>query len=98
MCSFSVQKYMDLEPCQKSVFNKALSVSLSTLMPEIENDDLLNKNDIKDFIANNGSIENSDEFVSTLYSNISAGIQVGSGNVDLYNKISYLIVQIWNKL
>lgn len=98
MITFSVFNYENLSELQKTEFNKALAIKLSTFIKEIKEDDVLDASAIEDFVASSGESSNAVAIVSNLYSSISGGIQVGSGNQLLFNGILSAITESWNSI
>lgn len=98
MNSFSVYNYENLSDSIKKGYNKTLAKNLIPLLDEIRVDDTLSKTSIEKFITSDGeSIEDS-VVVSSVYSMISAGIQAGSGNQNLYHSVLRAYTQSWEEL
>lgn len=95
MNTFSVFDYEKLPDSSKAVFNKALAQKLTSLINEIKNDDVLGTATTEEFIKSSGEINNSATLVADLYSKISSGIQVGSGNQNLFNAILAAYTNCW---
>ena len=95
MNTFSVSHYENLSDSLKADFNKALAKKLSSFLKEIKDDDVLNVSAIEEFVALSGESTNAVAVVSNLYSSISGGIQVGSGNQLLFNGILSAITECW---
>ena len=95
MKSFSVFNYINVSESQKADFNIALAKKLSSLMKEIKDDDILDASAIEEFVTSSGENSNAVAVVSNLYSSISGGIQVGSGNQLLFNSILSAITDCW---
>lgn len=96
MNTFSVFNYENLSESKKIVFNKALAMKLSSFMNEIKQDDVLDASAIEVFVSSSGECANVVTTVSNLYSSVSGGIQVGSGNQLLFNGILSAITECWN--
>lgn len=98
MNTFSVFDYENLSDSLKTDFNKALAMKLSSFMKEIKDDDVLDTTAIEEFVASSGECANAVATVSNLYSSISGGIQVGSGNQLLFNGILNAITESWKSV
>lgn len=98
MNTFSVFDYENLSDSQKTDFNKALAMKLSSFMKEIKQDDVLDTSALEEFVASSGECDNAAATVSNLYSSISGGIQVGSGNQLLFNSILSVITESWKSV
>jgi len=98
MNSFSVYNYENLSDSTKKVFNKTLAKNLISLLDEIRVDDTLSKSSIEKFITSAGESLAGSLVVSTVYSMISAGIQAGSGNQNLYHSVLRAYTLSWERL
>ncbi len=95
MNTFSVFDYEKLSESSKTVFNKVLALKLASLFNEIKNDDVIGTATTEEFIKSSGEINNAATLVADLYSKISSGIQVGSGNQNLFNTILVAYTTCW---
>ena len=94
MDKFSLNNYNSLAEKQKVVFNRALSRNLSSFVNEIKADP-----DLKPLLLeelDSSSIEEANSVVAQLYSKITSGIQVGSGNQTLFLGILNAFVEAWS--
>lgn len=98
MNGFSVYNYENLSDSTKKVFNKTLAKNLIFLLDEIRVDDTLSKTSIEKFITSDGESLGTSSVVSTVYSMITAGIQAGSGNQNLYHSVLRAYTQSWDGL
>lgn len=98
MDKFSVFNYANLSESQKVTFDKALAQRLSSFLSEIKNDDVLGALAIDEFVASNGSGNKSTTLVGEVYSRISGGIQVGSGNQNLFNGVLNAYAEAWGDI
>ena len=98
MDKFSVFNYENLSEDQKAMFNKALAQRLLSLVHELKNDDVIKSSEVEEFVASSGSSDNSAFVVSYLYTNITGGIQSGSGNQNLFHSVLYAISESWNEV
>ena len=98
MENFSVYNFENLTDSQKNAFKKFLANKLSSFMSEIKKDDVLCSLAIEEFVALNGVNEKSDVLVAQIYSMISGGIQVGSGNQNLFQGVLNAFVEAWKEL
>lgn len=98
MKQFSVFEYTCLSKDQKSAFNKALAQKLKTYLIDIQNDDVLNSSTINSFVTSSGGNNDASSIVTDLFSSISSGIQVGSGNLGLYLNILNAFTETWSKI
>ncbi len=97
MNTFSVFDYEKLSDSRKASFNKALAKRLSSLFSEIKNDDVVGTSMIEEFIESSGEINTPAISVMDLYSKVSSGIQVGSGNQNLFNDILAAYTTCWDE-
>lgn len=95
MNTFSASNYENLSDSLKADFNKALAKKLSSFLKEIKDDDVLDASAIEEFVSSSGESANAVAVVSDLYSSISGGIQVGSGNQLLFIGILNAITECW---
>lgn len=84
MDKFSLYNYAQLSDTFKADFNKTLAQGFATISDEMKSDDDLNYSLLEEFIVSLGQCSNSSKVVEDLYSKISTGIQVGSGNQSLF--------------
>ena len=94
MDKFSLNNYNSLTENQKVVFNRALSQYLSSFVNEIKADDDLKSLVLEDLVST--SIEKANSVVTELYSKITSGVQVGSGNQTLFLGILNAFVEAWS--
>ena len=95
MDKFSLNNYNSLTEKQKVVYNRALSHNLSSFVNEIKTND-----DLKSLLLeelDSSSIENANSVVTELYSIITSGVQVGSGNQNLFLGILNAFVEAWSE-
>ena len=85
MDQFSIFKYENLSEELKKTFNKELILRLSSFQSEMKKDDVL------------GSLSIEHISVTDLYSKITGGIQVGSGNQELFLSVLNVFVEAWDK-
>lgn len=98
MDNFSVFNYENLSEELKAGFNEALAQKLSSLVDEIKRDDVLGSLNVEGFVASSGKNTSATSIVTELYSSVSGGIQVGSGNQDLFHIVLCAITECWNEL
>ena len=98
MNHFSVFDYENLPDTLRIDFNRALAQRLFSLLTEIKTNDVLGSFAIEEFITSSGLSANSDTVVSDLYCSVSAGIQAGSGNQNLYHSILSAYTGCWNAI
>ena len=94
MDKFSLNNYNSLTENQKVVFNRALSQNLSSFVNKIKADDDLKSLVLEDLVST--SIEKANSVVTELYSKITSGVQVGSGNQTLFLGILNAFVEVWS--
>ena len=94
MDKFSLNNYNSLTEKQKVVYNRALSHNLSSFVHEIKADD-----DLKSLLLEelDSSSDDAKSVVAELYSKITSGIQVGSGNQNLFLGILNAFVEAWSE-
>lgn len=95
MDKFSVNNYNSLTDKQKVVFNRTLSHNLSSFVNDIKDDDDLKSLQIDEFVST--SIENANSVAVELYSKITSGVQVGSGNQNFFLGILNAYVEAWSE-
>lgn len=95
---FSVFSYEKLSEEHKAAFNRVLAQRLSSFLSEIKSDDVLGALAIDEFVASNGSGNKSTTLVGEVYSRISGGIQVGSGNQNLFNGVLNAYAEAWDEI
>ncbi len=98
MSQFSLYSYECLPDAVKLEFSRELSQRLALLMTDIKTDDVLDASAIDIFVQTSGASKDASSVVSKLYSQISGGIQAGSGNQSLFNRILNAFVESWNKI
>jgi hypothetical protein len=98
MDQFSIIKYSNLPADLKAKFNKSLAREMLVLKDEIIKDDILGSFAINEFVASLGECASASFLVSDLYSKISAGIQVGSGDQRLFHNILFAITKSWSEM
>lgn len=98
MKSFSIIELEKLDSDSKTSFFQELSGLLREYVNDNKEDDVLDAEAIINFINANGVVPDAFETVSELYHNASAGIQVGSGNQNLYNSLVAILVSTWDNL
>ena len=98
MDTFSVINYEKLSDSLKADFNKALAKKLSSLLKEISKDDVLGSIGVEEFVASEGTGNSLLSLVTDLYSKVSAGIQVGSGNQNLFHAVLVAFTESWNQI
>lgn len=98
MNTFSVLNYEKLSESQKADFNKALANRLLPFMKDIKVDDVLDDSAIVEFVVSSGESDNALAVVANLYSSVSSGIQVGSGNQQLFHGILSAIKECWDSI
>lgn len=98
MNKFSLYNYEMLSDSLKVGFNKALAQRLLSMLDEIKSDDDLNNTLIENFILSSGHCFNSVSIVEDLYFKISSGIQVGSGNQNLFLGILAEYTDSWETI
>lgn len=98
MNCFSVFNYNNLSETQKEKFDRGLANQLSLLLKEIKRDNDLGNLDVVNFITCDGVCDVSASFVPNLFSMVSAGVQAGSGNQNLYLNILSAITESWNDI
>lgn len=94
--NFSINNLQHLDDALISSFHQELSKSLSALADKISNDEVLNK--YVQYVKNPKEVANPMQLLEGLYTDISGGIQVGSGNTDLYLQITTVIVEVWKQI
>ena len=95
MDKFSINIYNNLPENQKEIFNETLARKLSSLVNEIKADNDLKPLLLEGFISK--PEDNATSVVSELYSKITSGIQVGSGNQKLFLGILNAFVEAWSE-
>ena len=95
MDKFSINIYNNLPERQKAAFNIALSHKLSLFVNEIKVDDDLGPLLLEEFFSK--PVDNATSVVSELYSKITTGIQVGSGNQNLFLGLLNAFVAAWSE-
>ena len=93
-----LNNYAKLSDTQKLEFNKALAQELASMLDEIKSDCDLSNSLIDEFVASSGQCSNSVSLVVDLYSSISSGIQVGSGNQNLFLAILSKYTACWETI
>lgn len=96
MNQFSVFNYENLSDNLKADFNKALAQRLSNLRNELKGDDVIGSLAIVEFLASSGT--KATTVVSELYPKVTAGIQAGSGNQNLYHSALHAFTESWNEI
>lgn len=95
MEKFSINNYINLPKNQKEAFNSTLSHSLSSFVNDIKSDDDLRPLQLEELISK--PVDSATSIVSELYSKITSGIQVGSGNQNLFLGILNAFVEAWSE-
>lgn len=98
MNNFSVFNYENLSDSLKADFNRFLAQRLSSCLKEIKGDVVLGSLDVDGFIAAETVNPIYTTLVSELYSKVSAGIQVGSGNQNLYHAVLAAFAESWKQI
>lgn len=98
MNTFSLFNYENLSDSQKASFNKDLAMRLSSILNDIKGDGDLEFLDIDGFIASASATPGCIKLVSDLYSKLSAGIQVGSGNQNLFQAVLSAFTESWKQI
>ena len=98
MDKFSLYNYAQLSDSLKVEFNKALALGLATMLDDIKSDGDLNAFMIDEFIASSGRCSYSASVVEDVYSQITSGIQVGSGNLNLFLGILAKYTECWEEV
>ena len=98
MNTFSVFNYENLSDSLKADFNKALAKKLSSMLMNIKADELLGSIGVVRFVESEGKEHNTPTLVADLYSKVSAGIQVGSGNQNLFQAVLAAFIESWNQI
>ena len=98
MSKFSVFNYENLSDSMKADFNKALATELSSMRMEIKADEVLGTIGVEEFVVSEGKGQKSATLVADLYSKISAGIQAGSGNQNLFQAVLCAFTDSWNQI
>lgn len=98
MNTFSVFNYENISDSLKTDFNKALAKKLSSILTDIKTDDVLGTIGVEGFVASEGKEQRSATLVADLYSKVSAGIQVGSGDQNLFHSILGSFTESWNQI
>ncbi len=94
--NFSINNLQHLDTTLISRFHQELSKRLSALTDAISNDEMLNK--YVQYVKNPERVANPMQLLEGLYTDISGGIQVGSGDTDLYLQITAVIVEVWKQI
>jgi len=97
MNSFSIFGYQKLSSEHKKIFNSALAQRLSLILNEIK-DRVILEIPIEELISSNENGTDAATIVCELYSKVSAGIQVGSGDQNLFASILNIFVESWNEV
>ena len=95
MKTFSVFNYENLSDEQKGAFNRALAQRLIPYLQELKKDDVIGSLDVEGVVTSNCEITKSSLMVMELYHKISSGIQVGSGNQILFNRVLADYAKCW---
>lgn len=98
MDTFSIFDYNNLSDSQKEDFNKSLAQRLSSLVKEINKDDVIGSLELENIIASPNESQTTINWVSDLYSKVSAGIQVGSGNQNLFHAVLNAFTESWKQI
>lgn len=98
MEKFSLYNYTQLPDSLKVGYNLAFAKKLTSMLDEIKKDDDFDSSLIDKFIASSGQCSNSSAVVEELYSKISSGIQVGSGNQNLFLGILSKYTACWESI
>lgn len=98
MDTFSVINYEKLSDSLKADFNKALAKKLSSMLTNIKADELLGSIGVVGFVESEGKENNTTTLVADLYSKVSAGIQAGSGNQNLFIAVLAAFTESWNQI
>lgn len=98
MNTFTIFDYNNLTDSLKAEFNTVLSQHLSSLLKEIKKDDVLGSIGVEEFVESEGSGTNSLTLVTDLYSKLTAGIQVGSGNQNLFHDVLSAFTESWKQI
>ena len=98
MDKFSLYSYTQLPVSLKVEYNKALAHGLTSILEDIKKDGDLNISLIEEFVVSSGQSLNSSDIVEDLYSQISSGIQVGSGNQNLFLGILSKYTACWETI
>ena len=96
MNPFSVFDYNNLLNEPKNAFNQALAHKLTSFLNVIKNDDVLGALPIEEFVTSSGS--KATTVVSELYPKVTAGIQVGSGNQNLFHSVLHAFTESWDEI
>ena len=92
---FSLYNYQGLLEEQKTLFNKAFAQKLVPFENDIKCDEDLCDLPFEEFISSFGTSVNTSTFVEDIYSKITSGVQVGSGNQKLFLGILDACVGAW---
>lgn len=98
MKSFSVINYNNLSEMLKVKYDRGLAKKLSLLLSDIKRDNNLGNLDVVNFIICEGICDAPASLVPNLFSMVSAGVQAGSGNQNLYLSILSAITESWDDI
>lgn len=96
MSHFSIYEYQNLSLEQQRIYNKAFAQNISSFLKEIKNDEVLKNIAIETFLTSSGECTSAAALVSEVYSRISSGIQVGSGNQNFFHSVLGAFTECWN--
>lgn len=96
--TFSIYNYKQLSDPMRVDFDKALAKRLSAMLMDIKADEVLGAIGVEEFVASEGDVKNSVSLITDLYSKISAGIQVGSGNQNLFHAVLSSFTESWKHI
>lgn len=97
MKQFSIYNYENLPESFKEAFNKSLAKGLSSLLNDLKSDDVLGKYVFEEFISIQGGAHAS-SLVTDVFSDISGGIQSGSGNQNLFQSVLNCYTDSWREI
>ena len=98
MNHFSVFNYENLSEEIMLKFNKTIARNLDPLMNDLKNDEVLGSPALSEFVISAGEYSNAVLVVSDLFHSVSAGIQVGSGNQNLFHRVLLAFTESWGEV